>query len=223
MLAGVMGVLVATVLMACTGPAGKPAFAGYMWTVVSISHDGTTTPVSGKYSVYLQFTPDGHFGAHDAVNFHGGTYQATQGGFTTSTLYTTAIGYIGHDPVVPLSVSAMSAFDNGARATASVSGDTLTVTVGGYTLTTQRDGKQANLQGFWLWGWSRGFSRSCRSSESRGSSGSCGVLWVLWSPLGLVEFLGATGGIPTGHHWRSMAAADHYWHFWSRKCPEKSL
>ena len=138
-----------TVLVGCTATAGQPsagaAFAGYKWTVASISHAGTTTPVAAKYGIYLQFTPDGRFGAHDAVNYHSGSYQVTQGGFTTSVLATTAIGYIGHDPVVLLSVPAISAFDDAARAMASVSGNTLTVTVGGYTLIAQRDGEAVNL------------------------------------------------------------------------------
>jgi hypothetical protein len=51
---------------------------------------------------------------------------------------------VGHDPVVLVSMSAMEAF-GGAHAQASVSGNTLTVTVGGYTLIAQRDGKQANF------------------------------------------------------------------------------
>jgi hypothetical protein len=143
-LAGAMGVLLATAVVACSAPAGKPAFAGYKWTVVSIGHDGKTTPIPGKFAVYLQFTTDGQFGAHDAVNYHSGSYQATQDGFTTSTLASTAIGYIGRDPVVLLSVPAISAFDGAARAVADVSGNTLTVTVGGYTLVARRDGKQAN-------------------------------------------------------------------------------
>jgi hypothetical protein len=54
------------------------------------------------------------------------------------------MGYTGKDPVVLLAVSAISAFDNGVRATAALNGDQLTVTVGGYTLIARRDGRQAN-------------------------------------------------------------------------------
>ncbi|OKI44022.1 META domain-containing protein [Micromonospora sp. CB01531] len=142
-------VLLAAVLVACSSPAGQPAstagFAGYKWAVVSISHGGKTTPVPGEYSVYLQFTPDGHFGANEPVNYHSGNYQVTRGGFTTSDLGQTLVGYAGRDPVVLLSVSAISAFDNEVRALANVNGSTLTVTVGSYTLTAQRGGRQANF------------------------------------------------------------------------------
>jgi hypothetical protein len=148
-LAGLTGVLLAAVLVACSSPAHQPeaaaGFAGYKWAVVSISHDGKTTPVPAKYPVYLQFTPDGHFGANEPVNYHSGSYQLTQGGFTTSGMAQTLAGYAGHDPVILLSVSAISAFGNRTRALASVSGSTLTVTAGSYTLIAQRDGRQANF------------------------------------------------------------------------------
>ena len=115
-LADVTGVLLAAVLAACSAPAGQPTtaarFVGYKWAVESISHDGKTTPVPGKYPVYLQFTPDGHFGANEPVNYHSGSYRVTPGGFTTSGLGQTLAGYAGHDPVVLLSVSAISAFGN---------------------------------------------------------------------------------------------------------------
>jgi heat shock protein HslJ len=162
-LARVAGILLAILLAACSGvtargaadkpppgqpPAGQPsttaAFVGYKWTVTSISHAGQTTPVPGTYSVYLQFAPNGGFLANEPVNSHGGTYQVTQSGFTIGDLGSTLVGYVGHDPVVLVSMSAMEAFD-GAHARASVSGNTLTVTVGGYTLIAQRDGKQANF------------------------------------------------------------------------------
>ena len=119
-------------------------FAGYKWAVVTISHAGTATPVPAKYAVYLQFTPDGHFGANEPVNYHSGRYKITPGGFTTSDVAQTLVGYAGRDPVVLLSVSAISALGTGAPALASVSGSTLTVTVSGYTLTARRDGKQPN-------------------------------------------------------------------------------
>jgi heat shock protein HslJ len=154
----IAGILLAILLAACSGatgqlppgqpPTGQPsttaAFVGYKWAVTSISHAGQTTPVPGSYSVYLQFAPNGGFLANEPVNSHSGTYQVTQGGFTIGDLGSTLVGYVGHDPVVLVSMSAMEAFD-GAPAQASVSGNTLTVTVGGYTLIAQRDGKQANF------------------------------------------------------------------------------
>lgn len=148
-LPGAAGILLAAVLTACSSPTGHPAtaagFAGYKWAVESISHAGKTTTVPAKYPVYLQFTPDGHFGANEPVNYHSGSYQVTPGGFTTSGLVQTATGYAGRDPVVLLSVSAISAFGNHVRAMADVSGSTMTVTVGSYTLITQQDGRQANF------------------------------------------------------------------------------
>lgn len=135
--------------MGCSSPASQSVaagdFAGYKWTVVSISHDGTSTPVPGKYPVYLQFAPDGHFGANEPVNYHFGSYRVTPGGFTTTSLISSAAGYAGHDPVLLLSISAISAFGNGVRALADVRGDILTVSVGGYTLIAHRDGRQANF------------------------------------------------------------------------------
>lgn len=149
MLAVATGALLPGALVACSSPAGRAApaaeFAGYKWAVVSISHDGKTTPVPGKYSVYLQFTPDGQFGANEPVNYHSGSYRVTSDGFTTSNLVSTAAGYVGHDPVVLLSVSAISTFGNEVPAQTSVDGSTLTVTVGSYTLLTHRDGSQADF------------------------------------------------------------------------------
>lgn len=133
---------------AATGPASPPAaragFAGYKWTVVTIGHDGKTTPIPASYRVYLQFTPNGQFGANEPVNFHSGRYEATPGGFTISELTSTAAGWSGSDPVVLLSINAISAFDGRTRALTRISGDTLTINVNGYTLTAQRDGTQAN-------------------------------------------------------------------------------
>jgi hypothetical protein len=126
------------------GPAARAAFTGYKWTVTAIDKSGRKTTVPERYSVGLLFAPDGEFGASDSVNYHSGTYRQADGGFATSSLYTTAIGYAGKDPVVLLAVSAISAFDDGVRATATVNGDQLTVTIGGYTLVARRDGRQAN-------------------------------------------------------------------------------
>lgn len=125
--------------------AGKAnGFAGYKWVVARIGHDGKDTPIPAKLSVYLEFTPNGEFGANEPVNFHSGTYQATSDGFTTSQLGSTAVAYAGHDPVVLLSVSAISTLDGGAHALTALTADTLTITVNGYTLIAHRDGSQAN-------------------------------------------------------------------------------
>ena len=127
-------------------PITHAGFAGYKWSVVAIDHSGTETPIPAHYSVYLQFTPNGQFGANEPVNYHGGNYRQTAGGFTTSDVYSTLAGYIGGDPVVvSLAQDAISAFRDGARATAVVTGNQLTITVAGYMLTCQRDGAQANF------------------------------------------------------------------------------
>lgn len=151
--AAVAAVLLIVALAGCGSaaahsPSASPPgsrFAGYKWAVVSISHDGTATPVAAKYAVYLQFTPDGHFGANEPVNYHSGRYKLTPGGFTTSDVAQTLVGYAGHDPVVLLAQSAISALGTGAPAQASVSGATLTVTVSGYTLTARRAGPQPDF------------------------------------------------------------------------------
>jgi len=144
-----LAIAVAVLLAACSAPAGQAAttaaFTGYKWAVVSISHDGKTTPVPGNYQVYLQFTPDGHFGANEPVNYHSGSYRVTPDGFTTSGLASTLAGYAGRDPVVLLSVSAISAFGDEVPAQTTVSGSALTVVVGGYTLQTRVDGRQSNF------------------------------------------------------------------------------
>src|SRR5215468_5550033 len=136
------------VLAACgSAAAPKPAaaattFVGYKWTVVRIAHGGKTTPVPAGDGVYLLFAPNGDFGANEPVNYHGGTYTVTPGGFTTHGIYQTLVGSSGPPSV---EVEAISAFGDGTRASAKVGGDTLTVTVNGYTLTTRRAGKQANV------------------------------------------------------------------------------
>jgi len=141
--------LVALVRAACgsaAAPQSAATFTGYKWSVVAIDHDGKHTLVPARYSVYLTFTPNGEFGANDTVNFHSGTYRQTAGGFTTSDVATTLVGYTGADPVVLLAIGAIASFDQPAHAAVrSLTGDRIAVTVDGYTLTCQRDGKQANF------------------------------------------------------------------------------
>jgi heat shock protein HslJ len=134
-----------------SAPAGKSAptaqagFAGYKWSVVAIDHDGKKTPVPAHYSVYLQFMPNGQFGANEPINYHFGTYRVVGDGFTTNVIGGTAAGYAGNAPIVLLAINAISAFGNGTHATAMVTGNRLAVTVADYTLTCQRDGAQANV------------------------------------------------------------------------------
>jgi hypothetical protein len=126
-------------------PNARTGFAGYKWLVVTIDHGGKETPVPARYAVYLLFAPDGRFGADEPVNYHGGTYHQTSDRFTTGDMVSTAVGYAGHDPVVLLSVGAISTFDNGVYAEVRLTGDRLAVMVGGYLLTCQRDGRQADF------------------------------------------------------------------------------
>jgi hypothetical protein len=125
--------------------AAQAGFAGYKWQVVTIDHAGKETPVPARYAVYLQFTPDGQFGANEPVNYHGGVYHKTGDGFTTSGMGSTLAGYAGHDAVVLLSVGAISAFGDGIHAMVRLTGDRLAVTVGSYLLTCQRDGRQGDF------------------------------------------------------------------------------
>jgi heat shock protein HslJ len=128
-----------------SAPAAHAGFAGYKWQVVTIDHAEKETPIPARYAVYLQFAPDGQFGANEPVNYHGGAYHQTGDSFTTSGMGSTLAGYAGHDPVVLLSADAISAFGNGIHAKVRLTGDRLAVTVGSYVLTCQRDGRQADF------------------------------------------------------------------------------
>jgi hypothetical protein len=119
-------------------------FAGHQWRVVAIEHEGENTPVPVRYHVFLQFAKNGDFGANDSVNFHSGTYRLVSGGFAISKLRRTLVGYAGEDPVILRAAAAISAFSRGVDAKAAVTGDRLEVTVGGYLLDCQRDGKYSD-------------------------------------------------------------------------------
>ena len=120
-------------------------FAGYKWSVVAIGHDGKQTSIPARYDVYLQFAPNGQYGANDPVNYHFGAYRQTGDGFTTSLVAVSAVGYAGNDPVITLATGAISRLDDVADASVTVTGNRLDVVAGGYTLTCQRAGEQANL------------------------------------------------------------------------------
>jgi hypothetical protein len=130
---------------AASVPSARAGFAGYKWSVVAIGHDGKETPVSAHYNLYLQFAPNGQYGANDPVNYHFGTYRPTGDGFKTSQVAVTAVGYAGNDPVITLTVGAIGRLDDVADASATVPGTQLDVVAGAYTLTCQRAGEQANF------------------------------------------------------------------------------
>jgi hypothetical protein len=122
----------------------RRGFAGHKWRVVAIEHDGEKTLVPVRYQVFLQFAKNGDFGANDSVNFHSGTYRLVSSGFAISKLRRTAAGYVGEDPVILGAAAAIGAFSRGVDAAAAVTGDRLEVTVGGYLLDCQRDGKYSD-------------------------------------------------------------------------------
>jgi hypothetical protein len=126
--------------------AASGGFVGYKWEVTSITHDGQRTPIPASLPVYLLFTPNGTFGANDAINFASGTYHPTGTGFTTGTMGGTGVGYAGSDPTMLAAINAIGAFNApGAAARAHVAGDQLSVSVGGYLLDCRRDGAQRNF------------------------------------------------------------------------------
>jgi heat shock protein HslJ len=141
---GLWKVAAAAVLMSVAGPA-HAGFAGYRWQVTTIAHGGNPTSIPANDDVYLEFGPGGQFLANEPVNDHFGTYRQVGDGFTTGELGSTLAAYLGGDPVKVLAMSAMSAFDGGVHASTTVRGDRLTVSVDGYLLNCQRDGKPTNL------------------------------------------------------------------------------
>jgi heat shock protein HslJ len=123
----------------------QAGFAGYKWAVTAITHDGKRTPIPARYDTYLEFAPNGQFLANEPVNSHFGSYRRIGDGFTTSELIITLAGYGGGDPVTLVSQSAISAFDGGVHARATVRGDQLTVSADGYLLDCRRDGRQPDF------------------------------------------------------------------------------
>jgi hypothetical protein len=132
-------------------PAGEPIpsaitqarIVGFKWLVTSITSHGKKTPIPSRdqvNQVYVLFTTNGHFGGDEPVNFHWGTYRLVGDGFTTSRLVVSAASYGGANPVTVLAIDAISAFDNGVRAKATVTGNRLVISVGGFLLNCQRDG-----------------------------------------------------------------------------------
>jgi hypothetical protein len=117
---------------------------GYDWRVVAIRHEGQVTSIPARLDVDLRFSRSGRFLADDPVNSHSGTFRLTPGGFATSVLGVTLVGYAGHDPLILLSQNAISAFDNGAKAAVRVTGNRLVVSVASYTMTCQRHGRAGN-------------------------------------------------------------------------------
>lgn len=127
-----------------SGSSASAGFTGYDWLVVAIRHEGKVTSIPARFHVDLRFSRNGRFLADDPVNSHSGTFRMTPGGFAASILGVTLAGYAGHDSGILLSQGAISAFDNGAHATVTVTGNQLVVSVASYTLTCQRHGPAGN-------------------------------------------------------------------------------
>ena len=132
---------------AAAGGSSSARFAGYKWVHrVAIRRDGRETPVPARYNVYLQFAPNGQYGANGPVNYHLGTYRETGDGFATGHVATTLAGYAGEDPVTLLAMAAISSLDADTSATVlNLGAATIAIAVNGYTLTCQRAGEQANF------------------------------------------------------------------------------
>ncbi len=118
-------------------------FVGSKWLVTSITSHGKQTPIPNRdltNQVYVLFTPNGQFAADDPINIHEGYYRLAGDGFTTNGLMVSAVGYAGNNSLMLLAINAISAFNNGVHATATVTGNRLVISVGGFLLNCERDG-----------------------------------------------------------------------------------
>jgi hypothetical protein len=118
-------------------------FVGYKWLVTSIISHGKQTPIPSAHQenqVYVVFTPNGQFGANDPINFHQATYRLVGDGFTTNDVVVGAVGSAGGNAAFLLTLDAIAAFGDGVHAKATVTGNRLVISVGGFLLNCQRDG-----------------------------------------------------------------------------------
>jgi len=136
------GSATSTARTASTARAGTATgFVGYHWAVVTITHDGRQTSIPAGDLVYLDFARGGQFGSSDPINNQNGAYRPTSDGFViVGPVGSSAVGYAGSNPVTILAIDAIGAFQPGVPATTTVSGNRLTVTVGGYRFNCLRDG-----------------------------------------------------------------------------------
>ncbi len=105
-------------------------FVGYKWLVTSITSHGKQMPMPDEdlaNKVYVLFTPNGQFAADDPINIHEGHYRLVGDGFTTNGLIVSAVGYAGNNPVMLLAINAISAFNDGVHAAATVTGNRLDI------------------------------------------------------------------------------------------------
>jgi hypothetical protein len=127
-----------------SSPTAHAPFVGYKWLVTSIISHGKQTPVPNQdliNKVYVLFTPNGQFVADDPINIHEGHYRLVGDGFTTiGPIISSAAGYGGGTPATLVVINAISAFNNGVHATATVTGNRLVISVAGFLLNCERDG-----------------------------------------------------------------------------------
>lgn len=118
-------------------PTVSAPFVGYKWTLVSV-HDkqgDLVVPQASRASV--AFAPDGEILGSDNVNAYGGRYSLMPNGYRVSDVGVGGVGGVGTDPLQAQITEAIEAAFGGT-VTASVTGDTLTITHGDLTLTLQR-------------------------------------------------------------------------------------
>lgn len=159
----VVAVLVVGLVLAVVGSrgdgSGGPAAGsldnviGYRWRVVHIVDSQGALSVPGSLHAEIGFTRDGHVSGDDTVNALSGNCEATADGYIVHHVTSSAVGYVGGDPVHDRAVAAVDAMftdvsEQGSldvvRVGVSVAGDTLILTRGEFTVTLQHAGTEAN-------------------------------------------------------------------------------
>jgi hypothetical protein len=128
---------------------GDP-FDGTRWKLTAIEHDGQKTSVPPSWDATVEFS-GGRVSMYDTGNAVGGPYSRTPDGFTLFDQAITDKLVVSTDPVRTLVMQAMDAISFGGSSQANagvveatVDGDSMVLTIQGFTLTFSRDG-QAHL------------------------------------------------------------------------------
>jgi len=144
---GALGLALTVPLAACAsraGPAGSPGTAattihlggivGYRWRITAVQHDVATVTIPAGRGGYVALTADGHFGGYDSINPYFGTFTPTGNGYRVTEMGYGAVGGAGHPgPVTEALIDGVRAVtEPGIDVAASVSGDRLDLTAGGY-------------------------------------------------------------------------------------------
>jgi heat shock protein HslJ len=146
----IVGVLVLALtvpLAACASqpePGGSPGTAatpmhlggivGYRWQITAVQHDTATVTIPAGRGGYLALTTDGHLGGYDGINPYFGTFTPTGHGYRVTEMAAGAVGGAGRpDPATEALIDGVRALiEPGTDIAASISGDRLNLTVGGY-------------------------------------------------------------------------------------------